>query len=83
MGHAPLFWDNGVHLTSDKVKTLPKEAHIKLDRACPVRFPQLVYSLAREHERHAPPLVALHAVERTPDAVQERSQKQIVRDYGR
>jgi hypothetical protein len=71
MGYAPLFF---VHHTTDVGEAFPKGAHIKLDRACPVRFPQLAHTLTREHERHAPPIVPLHAVERTPDAVQERSQ---------
>ena len=82
MGDAPLFVA-AVHKTADVEETLPEGAHIKLDRACPVRLPQLAYTLAHEHERHASPLVVLHVIERTSDTVQERGKIQIVRDYGR
>ena len=59
-----------------------KSLHVQRDPARAVRFPQLAHTLAREHERHPPPFVLLDPVERTPDAVQERSQEKVVRDYG-
>jgi hypothetical protein len=51
-------------------------------RAGTVCLAQLPAPIADEHKRHAPPLVLLHMIERTPDAVQERSKIQIVRDDG-
>jgi hypothetical protein len=87
MGYAPLFgwlpsWVEAcaVHEAADVCKAFPKKAHIQLDRAGPVRFPQLAYTLAHEHERQPPPLVALDVIERTADAMKERGKVQVVRD---
>ncbi len=81
MGHAPLL-GFAVHKAADVGKAFPKGSHVKLDRACPVRFPQLTHPLAHEHERHAPPLVALDVIERAPDAVQKGGKVKVVRDNG-
>jgi hypothetical protein len=81
--NAPLFGWLRIHETTDMGKTLPKGAHVKLDRACPVRLPQFADSLTHEHERQPPPIVPLKMIERATDAMKEGGKIQVVRDNGR
>jgi hypothetical protein len=81
--NAPLFGLFRIHKTADMGKTLPKGAHVKLHRACPVRLPKLADPFADKHERQPPPIVALKMIERATDAVKEGGKIQVVRDNGR
>jgi hypothetical protein len=79
MGHAPLF-GFAINETADVRKAFPKGSHVKLDRACPVRFPQLAHPLADKHERQPPPIIALKMIQRATHAVKEGGKIQVVRD---
>jgi hypothetical protein len=79
MGYAPLFF---VHHATDMGEAFPKGAHIKLDRACPVRLPQLADTLTDKHERQPPSIITLKMIERATDAMKEGGKIQVVRDYG-